>query len=131
MEHIVEVDEEARHWQLEQLVRFLAYCFIMVTMCRNDTPSSSTPTVETALDILTSSLLDILNFHECVLIAVPCQIVLHRSTYVPLDRGLYLCYVKMHSSMNDISVVVPENLPSVLPFVYVRDNPHVCRCTFR
>ena len=72
-----------------------------------------TPSVQCSLDMLTASLVDILNFHE--------------STYIPLDRGLYLCYVKLHSSMNDISVVVPENLPSVLPFVFVRDNPHVSR----
>lgn len=56
-------------------------------------------------------LLDVLNFYE--------------SSHIPLDRGLYLCYMKMHSSMNEISVVVPENLPSVLPFVYMRNNPHV------
>jgi hypothetical protein len=82
------------------------------TVDKSAPPDSPAPV--TALDLLNASLLDILNFHE--------------STYVPLDRGLYLCYVKLHSSMNDISVVVPENLPSVLPFVFVRDNPHVSRC---
>uniref|UniRef100_A0A915HVG0 Uncharacterized protein n=1 Tax=Romanomermis culicivorax TaxID=13658 RepID=A0A915HVG0_ROMCU len=49
------------------------------------------------------------------------------STYVPLDKGLYLCYVKLHSSTNQINIVVPENLPSVLPFFYIRDNPHVSK----
>lgn len=60
-----------------------------------------------------TALQDYLNFHE--------------SACVPLDRGLYLGYVKLHSTMNQISIVVPENLPSVLPFVYIRENSHVSK----
>ncbi|RCN43261.1 hypothetical protein ANCCAN_10760 [Ancylostoma caninum] len=42
-------------------------------------------------------------------------------------RGLYLCYMKLHCSLNVIRIVVPDNLPSMLPFVHIRDNPHVTK----
>ncbi|PAV70159.1 hypothetical protein WR25_12789 isoform B [Diploscapter pachys] len=66
-----------------------------------------------AVDALTKETVNILNFFE--------------SSQIPLKRGLYLCYMKLHSSLNTIRVVVPDNLPSMLPFVHVRDNPHVTK----
>uniref|UniRef100_A0A7E4VVM4 Fibronectin type-III domain-containing protein n=1 Tax=Panagrellus redivivus TaxID=6233 RepID=A0A7E4VVM4_PANRE len=63
------------------------------------------------LDFLNRELVNILNFFE--------------SSQIPLDRGLYLCYLKLQTSLNTIRITVPENLPSVLPFVTVRSNPHV------
>ncbi|CAB3400391.1 unnamed protein product [Caenorhabditis bovis] len=66
-----------------------------------------------AIDALTRETVNILNFFE--------------SSQIPLKRGLYLCYLKLHSSINSIRVVVPDNLPSMLPFVHVRDNPHVTK----
>ncbi|EYC36464.1 hypothetical protein Y032_0893g2902, partial [Ancylostoma ceylanicum] len=49
------------------------------------------------------------------------------SSRIPLNRGLYLCYMKLHCSLNVIRIVVPENLPSMLPFVHIRENPHVTK----
>ncbi|XGW35720.1 hypothetical protein V3C99_019145 [Haemonchus contortus] len=49
----------------------------------------------------------------------------YRSSKVTLKRGLYLCYMKLCCSLNAIHVVVPNNLPSFLPHVFVRDNPDV------
>lgn len=42
-------------------------------------------------------------------------------------RGLYVGYLKLHSSLNSIRVVVPDVLPSMLPFTRVRDNPHLTK----
>ncbi|GMT07709.1 hypothetical protein PENTCL1PPCAC_29883, partial [Pristionchus entomophagus] len=49
------------------------------------------------------------------------------SSQIPLQKGLYVSYLKMHSSLNSIRLVVPDNLPSVLPYVAVRQNPHVTK----
>uniref|UniRef100_A0A0N5AB76 Fibronectin type-III domain-containing protein n=1 Tax=Syphacia muris TaxID=451379 RepID=A0A0N5AB76_9BILA len=49
----------------------------------------------------------------------------HRDCRMRLQRGLYLCYVQLHSSLDSISAVVAKSLPSMLPFVYIRDDPHV------
>ncbi|GMR61802.1 hypothetical protein PMAYCL1PPCAC_31997 [Pristionchus mayeri] len=49
------------------------------------------------------------------------------SSQIPLQKGLYVAYLKMHSSLNSIRLVVPDNLPSVLPYVSVRQNPHVTK----
>ncbi|KAE9556576.1 hypothetical protein FO519_000270 [Halicephalobus sp. NKZ332] len=63
------------------------------------------------MDFLSREVLPVLNFFE--------------SSQIPLDKGLYLCYLKLQSSLNTIRVTVPDNLPSVLPYVSVRQNPHV------
>ena len=44
-----------------------------------------------------------------------------------LPRGLYVGYLKLSSSMDDINVVVPAATPNVLPHVRVRDNANVSR----
>lgn len=64
-----------------------------------------------AMDYLNREILSILNFFE--------------ASQIPLDRGLYLCYLKLQSSLDTIRVTVPDNLPSVLPYVSIRSNPHV------
>ena len=78
-----------------------------------------------AVDLLNKETLNIMNFFES------CQIPLKRynGVYIVIYEfsGLYLCYMKLHSTMNSIRVVVPDNLPSMLPFVHVRDNPHVTK----
>ncbi|CAJ0583148.1 unnamed protein product, partial [Mesorhabditis spiculigera] len=65
----------------------------------------------TALDALNKNIVTVMNFFEA------CQI--------SLKRGLYLGYLKLQSAINCARVVVPDSLPTVLPFVKVRDNPHV------
>ncbi|KAI1731892.1 ankyrin repeat and fibronectin type-III domain-containing protein 1 [Ditylenchus destructor] len=64
-----------------------------------------------ALEFLSAQLFNILNFFE--------------SSQIPLDPGLYMGYLRLQSTLNVIRVTVPENVPSVLPFVLVRKNPHV------
>ncbi|EFO82576.1 hypothetical protein CRE_00679 [Caenorhabditis remanei] len=66
-----------------------------------------------AVDSMTKQLLNILNFYE--------------ASQIQLQRGLYVGYLKLHSSLNSIRVVVPDVLPSMLPFTRVRDNPHLTR----
>lgn len=66
-----------------------------------------------AIDKLTKETVNILNFFE--------------SSQIPLKRGLFLCYLKLHSSINSARVVVPDNLPAILPFVHIRDNPHITK----
>ncbi|CEF70712.1 Ras-association domain and Fibronectin, type III domain and Immunoglobulin-like fold domain and Ankyrin repeat-containing domain-containing protein [Strongyloides ratti] len=66
-----------------------------------------------AIDFLNNEIINILNFYE--------------SYQIPLDRGLYLCYLKTFSTLNSVNLIVPENLPNSLPFVCVRDNPHVSK----
>uniref|UniRef100_A0AC35U3F3 Ras-associating domain-containing protein n=1 Tax=Rhabditophanes sp. KR3021 TaxID=114890 RepID=A0AC35U3F3_9BILA len=64
-----------------------------------------------AIDYLNTEAINILNFYE--------------ASQIPLNRGLYLCYLKMESTLNTIRLMVPDNMPSTLPFVCIRDNPHV------
>uniref|UniRef100_F1KYE3 Ankyrin repeat and fibronectin type-III domain-containing protein 1 n=1 Tax=Ascaris suum TaxID=6253 RepID=F1KYE3_ASCSU len=67
----------------------------------------------TAMDTLYKEILNVLNFFE--------------SSQIPLRKGLYLCYLKLHSTINTIRVVVPHNVPSMLPYVFIRENGHVSR----
>uniref|UniRef100_A0A0K0EXC3 Ankyrin repeat protein n=1 Tax=Strongyloides venezuelensis TaxID=75913 RepID=A0A0K0EXC3_STRVS len=66
-----------------------------------------------AIDFLNNEVINILNFYE--------------SYQIPLDRGLYLCYLKTFSTLSSVNLLVPENLPNSLPFICVRDNPHVSK----
>lgn len=51
----------------------------------------------------------------------------HKACNNPLPRGLYLGFVKLKSSVEMMSVVVPRNSPNVLPHIRVRENPHVSK----
>nr|CAD7411331.1 unnamed protein product [Timema cristinae] len=53
------------------------------------------------------------------------QITYHQVSSIRLNRGLYLGYLKMRSSVDLIQVVVPCKTPNVLPHCKIRDNPHV------
>lgn len=64
-----------------------------------------------ALDCLNKELLPLLNFYE--------------SSLIPLQPGLYLAYLRLHSSLNSIHLLVPENVTSALPFAQIRTNGHV------
>ena len=39
--------------------------------------------------------------------------------------GLHLCYLQSHSTIDSMSVVVSNTSPSILPYIKVRENPHV------
>lgn len=53
------------------------------------------------------------------------QITYHQVSGIKLSRGLYLCYLKMRSSVDLLQVLVPSKSPNILPHCKVRDNPHV------
>lgn len=42
-----------------------------------------------------------------------------------LSKGLYLTYLKMQSSVDQIQIVVPTKTPNMLPHCKIRDNSHI------
>lgn len=65
------------------------------------------------------------NINEILLSSIAEQIAYHQSSTVRLARGLYLGYLKMQSSVDQIQIVVPAKTPNVLPHCKLRDNPHI------
>ena len=53
------------------------------------------------------------------------QILFHQVSCVSVSRGLHLCYLQSHTTIDSMSVVVANTSPSILPYMKVRDNPHV------
>ncbi|CAG0881703.1 unnamed protein product [Darwinula stevensoni] len=62
---------------------------------------------------------------ELLLSSLQEQIQFHARSQEVLGPGLYLGYVKAQSSMDSLSILVPEKVPNTLPFWKIRDNPHV------
>ncbi|KAG5832357.1 hypothetical protein ANANG_G00290310, partial [Anguilla anguilla] len=77
---------------------------------RRSVSSSEEPT---ALDMLLATLQEKLSYHRC-----------SRNILPP---GLYLGYLKLCSSVDQIRVLVPQKLPNMLCHVKVRDNSNVSR----
>ncbi|KAJ8364191.1 hypothetical protein SKAU_G00130220 [Synaphobranchus kaupii] len=75
--------------------------------------SISSPEEPTALDML------LITLHE--------KLAYHRRSRKLLSPGLYLGYLKLCSSVDQIRVLVPQKLPNVLCHVKVRDNSNVSR----
>jgi len=48
-----------------------------------------------------------------------------------LSRGLYLAYLKLHSSVDRICIATPRYSPDILPHVRIRDCPNVTRSVHR
>ncbi|XP_064477839.1 ankyrin repeat and fibronectin type-III domain-containing protein 1-like isoform X2 [Ornithodoros turicata] len=65
----------------------------------------------TATELLTSALQEMMTYHQV--------------SNIPLPRGLYLGYLKLKSSMDLISVLVPYKNPNMLPYCKIRNNQHV------
>lgn len=55
------------------------------------------------------------------------MICYHKACNNPLPRGLYLGFVKLKTSVEMMSIVVPQHSPNVIPYIKVRDNPHVSK----
>lgn len=51
----------------------------------------------------------------------------HKACNNCLPRGLYMGFVKLKTSVETMSIVVPLHNPNVMPHIKVRDNPHVSR----
>uniref|UniRef100_A0AAV2LJI4 Fibronectin type-III domain-containing protein n=1 Tax=Knipowitschia caucasica TaxID=637954 RepID=A0AAV2LJI4_KNICA len=84
-----------------------------VTKLQSQRKSLSTPEEPYALDILIITMQDLLSYHR-------------RSCY-RLSSGLYLGYLKLSSSVDQIRVLVSQRTPNMLPHVRVRDNSNVSR----
>ncbi|RWS12860.1 ankyrin repeat and fibronectin type-III domain-containing protein 1-like protein, partial [Dinothrombium tinctorium] len=65
------------------------------------------------------------NVGELLLSSLQDIILYNKASRHPLQRGLYLGYVKLKSSVDVIGVVVPRLIPNVLPHIRIRENPHV------
>ncbi|XP_014667903.1 PREDICTED: ankyrin repeat and fibronectin type-III domain-containing protein 1-like [Priapulus caudatus] len=65
--------------------------------------------------------------HDILFMSLPEKVNYHRACHQVLDRGLYLGYLKLRSSVDLLRVLVRENTPNVLPHVKIRTNPHVSR----
>lgn len=65
------------------------------------------------------------NINELLLGSIQEQINYHQNTTLRLSRGLYLGYLKMQSSVDQIQIVVPAKTPNILPHCKIRDNNHI------
>lgn len=65
------------------------------------------------------------NINEVLISSIADQIQYHQTALQRLTPGLYLGYLKMQCSMDQIQVVVPAKTPNVLPHYKVRDNSHI------
>ncbi|XP_059804129.1 ankyrin repeat and fibronectin type-III domain-containing protein 1 [Hypanus sabinus] len=88
--------------------RWIPFCRV-----QSHRKSVSTPEQPTALDMLLITMQDILSYQK-------------RSEQ-RLSPGLYLGYLKVSSSVDQIKVLVPSALPNVLCHVKVRQNSNVSR----
>ncbi|XP_019899593.2 ankyrin repeat and fibronectin type-III domain-containing protein 1 isoform X2 [Esox lucius] len=87
--------------------------WMQVTKLQSQRKSLSTPEEPYALDILLITIQDILAFQ--------------RRSQHRLSHGLYLGYLKLSSSVDQIRVLVPQRIPNMLCHVRVRDNANVSR----
>uniref|UniRef100_A0A1I8MCH0 Ankyrin repeat and fibronectin type-III domain-containing protein 1 n=1 Tax=Musca domestica TaxID=7370 RepID=A0A1I8MCH0_MUSDO len=65
------------------------------------------------------------NINEILISSLAEQVQYHQMAHQRLSPGLYLGYLKMQCSMDQIQVVVPAKTPNVLPHCKVRDNSHI------
>lgn len=62
---------------------------------------------------------------EVLMKSIQDQINYHYNTTIALPRGLYLGYLKMQSSVDQIQVVVSSKTPNMLPNYKMRNNSHI------
>ncbi|XP_041818616.1 uncharacterized protein ankfn1 isoform X2 [Chelmon rostratus] len=87
--------------------------WMQVTKLQSQRKSLSTPEEPYALDILIITIQDILAYQR-------------RSTH-RLAPGLYLGYLKLSSSVDQIKVLVSQRTPNMLCYTRIRDNANVSR----
>ncbi|XP_062895132.1 ankyrin-repeat and fibronectin type III domain-containing 1, partial [Mobula hypostoma] len=87
--------------------------WIPLAKIQNQRKSLSAADEPTALDILLSTL------HE--------KVAFHRQSHEVLAPGLYLGYLKLCSSVDQIRVLVSQKLPNILCHVKIRNNHNVSR----
>ncbi|OXB77027.1 UNVERIFIED_CONTAM: hypothetical protein H355_014849, partial [Colinus virginianus] len=99
--------------EVESLYSFFNGKWMQVSKIQSQRKSLSTPEEPTALDILLITIQDILSYHK--------------RSQQRLPPGLYLGYLKLCSSVDQIKVLVLQKLPNVLCHVKIRDNSNVSR----
>ncbi|XP_003736535.3 uncharacterized protein wake isoform X6 [Drosophila pseudoobscura] len=65
------------------------------------------------------------NINEMLISSIGEQMHYQQAALQRLEPGLYLGYLKMQCSMDQIQVVVPVKTPNVLPHCKVRENSHI------
>ncbi|KAL9894742.1 ankyrin repeat and fibronectin type III domain containing protein wide awake isoform 2-T2 [Glossina fuscipes fuscipes] len=65
------------------------------------------------------------NINEIIISSINDEIQYHQAALQRLNPGLYLGYLKLQCSMDQIQVVVPVKTPNVLPHCRVRENSHI------
>ncbi|KAM3860033.1 ankyrin repeat and fibronectin type-III domain-containing protein 1 [Diretmus argenteus] len=98
---------------MESQYSFFSGKWMQVTKLQSQRKSLSTPEEPYALDILIITIQDILSYQR-------------RSVY-RLAPGLYLGYLKLSSSVDQIKVLVSQKTPNMLCHARIRDNANVSR----
>ena len=64
---------------------------------------------------------------DVLMATIPAMISYNQLSAIPLSKGLYLGYLKLRSSVDQIRVLVPEKMPNVLPYVKIRECQNVSK----
>uniref|UniRef100_A0A670IBM4 Ankyrin repeat and fibronectin type III domain containing 1 n=1 Tax=Podarcis muralis TaxID=64176 RepID=A0A670IBM4_PODMU len=99
--------------EVETLYSFFNGKWMQISKLQSQRKSLSTPEEPVALDILLITIQDTLSYH--------------RRSQQRLAPGLYLGYLKLCSSVDQIKVLVLQKLPNILCHVKIRDNSNVSR----
>ncbi|KAJ7317912.1 hypothetical protein JRQ81_004074 [Phrynocephalus forsythii] len=99
--------------EVETLYSFFNGKWMQISKLQSQRKSLSTPEEPTALDILLITIQDTLSYH--------------RRSQQRLAPGLYLGFLKLCSSVDQIKVLVLQKLPNILCHVKIRDNSNVSR----
>ncbi|XP_026079062.1 ankyrin repeat and fibronectin type-III domain-containing protein 1-like [Carassius auratus] len=99
--------------EMDSLYSFFNGKWMQVSKLQSQRKSLSTPEEPYALDILLITIQDILAYQ--------------RRSQHRLSSGLYLGYLKLSSSVDQIKVLVPQRTPNMLCHTKIRDNWNVSR----
>ncbi|KAL1264584.1 hypothetical protein QQF64_004939, partial [Cirrhinus molitorella] len=99
--------------EMDSLYSFFNGKWMQVSKLQSQRKSLSTPEEPYALDILLITIQDILAYQ--------------RRSQHRLSSGLYLGYLKLSSSVDQIKVLVPQRMPNMLCHTKIRDNFNVSR----
>ncbi|XP_016335828.1 ankyrin repeat and fibronectin type-III domain-containing protein 1-like [Sinocyclocheilus anshuiensis] len=99
--------------EMDSLYSFFNGKWMQVSKLQSQRKSLSTPEEPYALDILLITIQDILAYQ--------------RRSHHRLSSGLYLGYLKLSSSVDQIKVLVPQRMPNMLCHTKIRDNWNVSR----
>ncbi|XP_043541381.1 ankyrin repeat and fibronectin type-III domain-containing protein 1-like, partial [Chiloscyllium plagiosum] len=99
--------------ELETQCSFITGKWIQIAKFQSQRKSMSTLEEPTALDVLLITIQDVLSYSK--------------TSQRRLSPGLYLGYLKLCSSVNQIKVMVPTRMPNMLCHMKVCDNSNVSR----